>query len=65
MKLLTETQTAEMLGLAPGSLKVARCTNEGEMGTLPFYRLGRSVRYNQADVIAWAEQRRVSPVRDK
>lgn len=63
MKLLTEKEAAGMLGLSPGTLKVARSTARGEVATLPFVKLGRAVRYEQDAVISWAEARRVGQAR--
>ncbi len=59
MKYLTEVETAEMLGLQPATLKVARSTRTGDIATLPFAKFGRSIRYSEDDVRNWAEQRSV------
>lgn len=48
-------QAAEMLGLAPATLHKDRVC--GSLG-IPYLKLGHSVRYDPADVKAWAEKRR-------
>ncbi len=65
MKLLTETEAAAMLSLAPATLKLARCTSRGDIASLPFVKLGRAVRYEFDTVVDWAEQRRVAPIANK
>lgn len=49
MKLLTNTETAELLGLKPNSLEIWRLQGKG-----PKYRkIGRLVRYVESDVLEW------------
>lgn len=60
MKYLTETETAEILGLQPATLKVARSTRTGDIATLPFAKFGRSIRYAEDEVRNWAAERRVA-----
>lgn len=57
-KLLTTDQAAEFLGVAAGTLAVWRCLARYR---LPFVKIGRSVRYDEADLVAWMESRRVHP----
>ena len=47
--LLNEQEAAEVLDTAPGTLSVWRSTGRYN---LPFLKVGRSVRYRRADLIA-------------
>lgn len=51
---MTEIQAAQLLGLAPGTLAVWRCTGRYKM---PFIRVGRLIRYRPQDLRKWAENR--------
>lgn len=53
---LTDLQAAELLGVRPQTLAVWRTT--GRYG-LPFFKIGRLVRYSRSDVEAWRDSRRV------
>lgn len=55
--LFTEDQAAAFLGVAPAMLSVWRCTKRYP---LPFIKVGRLIRYSEADLIAFLELRRVS-----
>ncbi|RLK44531.1 helix-turn-helix transcriptional regulator [Cupriavidus plantarum] len=51
LKLLTNTQTAELLGLRSNTLEIWRTQGKG-----PVYRkIGRAVRYAEADVLSWLD----------
>ncbi|MGT2505501.1 helix-turn-helix transcriptional regulator [Cupriavidus basilensis] len=51
MKLLTNTQTADLLGLRSNTLEIWRTQGKG-----PVYRkIGRAVRYAEPDVLAWLD----------
>jgi excisionase family DNA binding protein len=52
--LLDEGESANLLGLAPGTLGVWRSTGRYQ---LPFVKIGRNVRYRRADLDAWLESR--------
>ena len=52
--LLDETQAAELLTVAKGTLGVWRSTGRY---ALPFIKVGRRVRYRRADLVAWLEKR--------
>ncbi len=52
--LLSPEETAEMLGVTPGTLMVWRSTGRYH---LPFVKCGRKVRYRMADVLAFIESR--------
>lgn len=49
-KLFTNTETAELLGIRPNTLEQWRL--RGGIGP-KFLKIGRSIRYSEADVIAW------------
>lgn len=53
-KLLTPAQTAELLGIKEQTLTVWRCTKRYP---LPYVKVGRSVKYREADVRAFIESR--------
>lgn len=50
-KLLNQKQVAEMIGFSEAWLERKRW----EGGGIPYRKLGRSVRYDEHDVIAWVE----------
>ncbi len=52
-------QAAEFLGTTPGTLAVWRCNRRYD---LPYVKVGKSVRYRQADLERFVESRMVSPV---
>jgi predicted DNA-binding transcriptional regulator AlpA len=49
MKLLTNNETAELLGLKPNTLEIWRTQGKGPV----FRKIGRAVRYVEADVLVW------------
>ena len=51
MKLLTNSQAAAILGLKPNTLEIWRVHGKGPA----FRKIGRCVRYAEADVLAWIE----------
>ena len=51
MKLLTNVQTAALLGLKPNTLEIWRVHGHGPV----FRKLGRVVRYAEGDVLAWID----------
>jgi hypothetical protein len=53
-ELLSETEAAQTLCLAPNTLQVWRST--GRYG-LPFIKIGSKVRYRQEDLQKWLEDR--------
>jgi predicted DNA-binding transcriptional regulator AlpA len=57
-KLFTENETAALLGTAPDTLAVWRCTRRY---SLPYVKIGRLVRYRESDVIAFLESRTIRP----
>lgn len=50
-KLLNQKQVAEIIGFSEAWLERKRW----EGGGIPYRKLGRSVRYDERDVIAWVE----------
>jgi excisionase family DNA binding protein len=52
--LLDESEAAEYLDLAPGTLSVWRCTGRY---SVPFLKIGRNIRYRRAALDAWLESR--------
>ena len=52
--LLTSEQAADYICVAPDTLAVWRCTNRYD---IPYIKIGRKVRYNELDLLAFIEQR--------
>lgn len=52
--LLSESQAADLLQVAPGTLSVWRCTGRY---ALPFVKIGARVRYRRGDLQAWLDSR--------
>lgn len=52
---MTEREAAAYLGVQPQTLAVWRCTARY---SLPYYRVGRAVRYSLRDLDAFLESRR-------
>jgi predicted DNA-binding transcriptional regulator AlpA len=51
IKLLTNAQTAELMGLRPSTLEIWRLQGKGP----PYRKIGRLVRYSEAEVLAWID----------
>lgn len=61
MKYLTEKQVSEMTGLALPTLR-----NDRFLGRrLPYIKIGKAVRYNEADVIAFMEAHKIRTSNDE
>jgi excisionase family DNA binding protein len=58
-KLLTTNEAADFLGVSAGTLAVWRCISKYP---LPFIKIGRNVRYQESDLLAWMESRKVHQV---
>ena len=54
---LTEKQVSALTGRARQALANDRCRVKG----FPYYKIGASVRYKLADILAFMESRRVEP----
>jgi len=52
--LLNDSEAANFLKLAPGTLPVWRCTKRYK---IPYIKVGRLVRYRRSDLEAWLESR--------
>lgn len=52
--LLNDAEAAQLLGVSPATLSVWRCTGRYN---IPFVKVGRLVRYRQADLVAWLDRR--------
>ena len=52
LQLLSEKEAAALLRVAPGTLRVRRCTGQrpGGMKVVPCVRIGRAVRYRRVDI---------------
>jgi hypothetical protein len=59
-RLWTGDQCAGFLAITPECLRIARSTGRGVYGAIPYYKLGRSVRYDADEVIAWVREHRVA-----
>lgn len=60
MKLLNEKEVAAMLSVSPIMLRKQRCIGEtpGGAPVVPFVKMGKRVRYVEADVIQYVENLR-------
>jgi len=58
-RLLTTDEAAELLGVSAGTLAVWRCVSRYP---LPYIKIGHNVRYDEADLLAWVESRKVRPM---
>jgi Helix-turn-helix domain len=56
--LMTTVELAELLGCSQTALIVARSTGRGAYATIPFYRLGRWVKFCPDQVDRWLEAHR-------
>jgi predicted DNA-binding transcriptional regulator AlpA len=55
---LDTPEVAELTGISEPALEADRCT--GQLG-IPYYKFASRVRYRLSEVLAWAEERRVTP----
>jgi len=65
-RLISETEAAKLLGLAPITLRKQRCTGQvpGQLIAIPYVKLGdRCVRYSLNDIQAIIRDRRVGATR--
>ncbi|WP_226355157.1 helix-turn-helix domain-containing protein [Pseudonocardia sp. ICBG601] len=53
--LMRETETAQLLDLAPATLRNMRSRREGP----PYIRVGRSIRYSRVSVQKWLSEQTV------
>lgn len=59
-KLLTSAETAELLGILPNTLEIWRSKGKGPRFLKMGPRKQDAVRYAEADVLAWIEERTCS-----
>lgn len=57
---LTTNQVGRLLQVSPSSLEKARSTGHGPFAYLPYHKIGRSVRYQRADVEAFLENMKLA-----
>lgn len=56
---LTTEQAANQLQICPTSLEKARSMGRGPLASIPHHKIGRSVRYARADIVAAVARLRV------
>jgi predicted DNA-binding transcriptional regulator AlpA len=61
--LLSEAAAAKLIGMSVAFLRMDRC--RGTLGNRtpppPYLKLGRTVRYDRADLDSWLTERRIDP----
>jgi len=57
--LLTTEEAAALVDAKPQTLAIWRCTGRHN---LPYVRVGRLIRYREADVLAWLDRNTVNSV---
>jgi predicted DNA-binding transcriptional regulator AlpA len=55
MRLLRELEAAKLLSVAPGTMRNWRLKRRGP----PYYKVGRLIRYSEAEVLWFAERGRI------
>ena len=60
-RLLTIAEACHLLGYARQTLYNALWSGQGELSQLPYYRVGRSIRFAEEDINIFLERRRVEP----
>lgn len=60
-RLLTIAEVCPRIGYRPQTIYNAIYSGAGELSKIPFYRVGRSIRFAEADITAFLERRRVEP----
>jgi predicted DNA-binding transcriptional regulator AlpA len=60
-RLLNVRQAALRLGYAPQSIYNALWGGVGPLAKLPHYRVGRSIRFSEADILAFIARHRIEP----
>ena len=60
-RLLTITEACPLLGYRKQSVYNSINSGAGELAKLPYYRVGRSIRFAEEDINAFLERRRVEP----
>jgi len=62
-QLLSLREVAAWLGFSPATFHNALWSGRGELARLPFYRIGRNLRFAREDIERFVAQRRVEPAR--
>ena len=60
-RLLTIAEACPLLGYARQTIYNSISSGVGELAQLPFYRIGRAIRYAEEDINTFLERRRVDP----
>ena len=60
-RLITIGEAGPLLGYAKQTIYNAIYSGAGELAQLPYYRVGRSIRFAEEDINAFLERRRVEP----
>lgn len=60
-RLLTIAEACPLLGYARQSIYNALWSGQGELAQIPFFRIGRSIRFAEEDINAFLERHRVEP----
>jgi len=60
-RLLTVSEASTRIGYSRQTLYNAIWSGQGELATIPYYRVGRSIRFAEDDINAFLERRRVEP----
>jgi excisionase family DNA binding protein len=60
-RLITTGEAGPLLGYAKQTIYNAIYSGAGELAQLPYYRVGRSIRFAEEDINAFLERRRVEP----
>ena len=58
-KYLNEKDVSNLTGLALSTLRNHRCKGKG----LPYYKVGKAVRYSFQDIISYFERHKINPGR--
>ena len=59
IQMLTEKEISELLRIPLQTLRNQRSTGRG----LPYFKIGKSVRYSKVDVVEYLDERRISTER--
>ena len=60
-RLITIGEAGPLLGYARQTIYNAIYSGAGELAQLPYYRVGRSIRFAEEDINTFLERRRVEP----
>lgn len=60
-RLITIGEASSLLGYAKQTIYNSIYSGIGELAQLPYYRVGRSIRFAEEDINAFLDRRRVEP----